>query len=104
MNATASDIYRELITLPENKLAEVWQFIELLKYDKQVIQQLKPQKPVKKLEDFAMPELFEGESIDDMLDYIYQQRQADKMADYDDTDTRINKIKTKACLNQDSQN
>lgn len=32
MNATADDIYRELITLPENKLAEVRQFVEFMKH------------------------------------------------------------------------
>ncbi len=32
---TAYDIYQELMSLPEGKLAEVWQFVEWLKYGKQ---------------------------------------------------------------------
>ena len=78
MNATADDIYQELIALPKSKLAEVWQFIELIKYD---TQKVKPQ--MKTLESFAMPELFKDEPIDEMLDYIYQQRQEDKMDNYE---------------------
>ena len=32
MNMTAYDIYRELNSLPEKKLAEIWQFVEFIKY------------------------------------------------------------------------
>ncbi len=34
MNAKAYDIYQELITLPDSKLAEVQQFIEFVKFKK----------------------------------------------------------------------
>jgi len=104
MNTKADDIYQELLALPESKLAEVQQFVEFMKYQAnqansrisrkpqyQLVtttdlfnaQELDAQMPVRKLENFAMPALFENESIDDMLDYIYQQRQKDKKEDYE---------------------
>ncbi|EDN66223.1 hypothetical protein BGP_5314 [Beggiatoa sp. PS] len=43
INITAQDMYQELMTLPNDSLAEIWQFIEFVKYKKQpVIQESHP--------------------------------------------------------------
>lgn len=37
INITAQDMYQELISLSDDSLAEIWQFIEFVKYKKQQV-------------------------------------------------------------------
>ena len=43
LHITVQDMYQELMTLPNDSLAEIWQFIEFVKYKKQnIIQESSP--------------------------------------------------------------
>jgi len=42
INITAQDMYQELISLSDDSLAEIWQFIEFVKYKKQQVIQESP--------------------------------------------------------------
>jgi len=42
VNITAQNLYQELMTLPSDNLAEIWQFIEFVKYKKKLLKQEVP--------------------------------------------------------------